>query len=164
MMSDRRSAITIIKDAARRARNIKKLTDPKEIGEYCHNELQKFGALTAVFIHDAVIEKIISMITWRHKPKNHEDDEERQLHLFDDCEDIVFDIRHGDGTVQKALGAFDEKDIAQVTEQKFVNIKRAEAEAEHWERASKVIIPLLRANPGWLWRDAASELRGLGVV
>jgi regulatory protein YycH of two-component signal transduction system YycFG len=91
-------------------------------------------------------------------------DDIRQLHFFDDCEDIVFDIRHGDGTIQKALADFDEQDIEQVTQQKTNNIRAAETEAELWERSIKLIIPLLRDNPGWVWRDAVNELAASGLV
>jgi hypothetical protein len=33
-----------------------------------------------------------------------------------------------------------------------------------WERSIKLIIPLLRDNPGWVWRDAVNELAASGLV
>ena len=161
-MTDKRTLMSIIRDAARRARNIKKLTAPKEIGKYCIDEANLLGAITPEWIEEAKIEKALKYIVWRQKPKL--DDEERQLHLFHDCEDIVFDIRHGDGTVQKVLGDFDQQDIEQVTQQKMDNIARAEAEAELWARAINLVLPLVRDNPGWVWRDAVNDLAASGLV
>lgn len=162
-MSDRRSLLHIVKDAARRARNIKKMTDPREIGQYILKDARRYGIVTPQFIEETLIEKFMRLAVMRMQTKPREE-EERQLHLFDDCEDIAFHIKHGDGTIQKALGDFDEKDIEQVTQQKLDNIEAAKIEAKHWERAVNVVLPLLRAHPNWLWRDAASELRRSGLV
>lgn len=159
-MSDR-SLTRIVQDCARRARNILKKTEPHDIAEYCYVEANKLGLITDRWKHETLLSAIIKMVTIRVKPKPEASD---QLRLFTDYEDIVFDLRHDDGVVQKALGDFTEIDIDQIAEQKKANIKSAVAEDELWTRATGYIKPLLKKNPEWKWRDAVRNLEAMGML
>jgi hypothetical protein len=149
-----------VRDCARHARNIKHLTVPKEIGEYALAECKKLGMITTEWTHNLQVQAMIGLATMRvHKAK---DSAVTQLRLFVDHEDIVFDIRHEDGVVQKSLGDFDEDDIDQIDAQQDANIEAAVASRDQWLRAAKYIRPLLVKHPDWLWRDAVDHLRRNG--
>ncbi|UGY13780.1 hypothetical protein HAP48_0035190 [Bradyrhizobium septentrionale] len=156
-MTERRSLMQFVRDAARRARNIKKLTDPHAIAGYCFDEAKGYGLITAAWTHEAELQSILRLVTFRKKPP-HLSEDAHQLRLFIDHEDIVFDIRHDDAVVQKALADCGLSDIAQIERQKGDNIAAAEAERDLFARASSYIKPLLESHPGWVWRDAVSHL------
>lgn len=157
-----RSLMQFVRDAARRARNIKKMTDPHEIAAYCFGEAKSYGLITAEWTHEAELQSIIRLVTFRRKAPGSRDDDAHQLRLFIDHEDIVFDIRHDDAVVQKALADCGLDDIDQIEQQKDDNIDAAIAERDLFARASGYIKPLLTAHPGWVWRDAVNHLRAHG--
>jgi hypothetical protein len=158
-----RSLMGQVRDLARHARNIKHLTDPKAIGEYCHAECKKLGMITAEWTHQLQVQAMIGLATIRVKQSG-APEAVTQMRLFDNYEDIVFDIRHEDGVVQKALGDFNRLDISQIFEQQDANIASAVAARDLFERASKTIVPLLQDHPDWLWRDAVEYLRRNGTL
>ncbi|MEY9179686.1 hypothetical protein [Bradyrhizobium sp. USDA 313] len=156
-MSKHRSMMQFVRDAARRARNIKKLTDPHDIGNYCLSEAEAYGLVTPEWVLEAQIQAIIRLVTFRAKPAGR--DAPHQLHLFINHEDIVFDLRHQDAVIQKALADCGLDDVAQIEQQKADNIEAAKAEQALFARAAGYIKPLLRAHPTWVWRDAVEHLR-----
>lgn len=151
------------RDFARRARNILKKTDPKEIAEYVLTEQRELGLWTDAAIEKAQLGWILSVIMMKIKKSNDKDDEEKQLHLWDDL-DQVFDLRMPDGVIQKELGNFTIPDIKQLTKQKTENLTRAGTEKRTWDRAVKYITPLLKKHADWKWRDAVKHMRGLGKL
>lgn len=162
-MSDR-SIMGFVRDTARRARNIKKLRDPHEIAQYCHKEALDLGLITKEWAIEAQIQAIARMITNRVKRAAKRDTSERQLHLFVNHEDIVFDLRHQDEVVQKALADCNIDDIKQIERQKADNISAAVTEHELFVRAANYILPILEENPFWVWRDAVRYMRDSGSL
>jgi hypothetical protein len=171
---------TAIQNAARIARNLKKLTDPDDIAEHvwdvlCRDgylNLSRVDATTKANMIVMALSYIKSIIVMRVKAKGRPDD--RQFHLWDNLEQ-VFDIKHQkkdeDGApvirdgkpvievIQKELAKFTLDDVRQVSEQKDDNIERATAERNIWLRAAGYIEPLLGAHPDWTWKDAVEYMR-----
>jgi phosphoribosylformylglycinamidine (FGAM) synthase PurS component len=81
--------------------------------------------------------------------------EKGQIDFFRDHE-IQFTLRRGKGaSVQIALGDLTLDTIAEVREQKVANIEAAKKSLAEFDAACEAIVPILNANPGWKWRDAA---------
>ncbi len=159
-MSDH-SLTSFFKDCARRARNILKKTEPDDIAAHCYKEANDLGMITNDWLIHLAMRAIKDMVTIRASPKR---TEFNQLRLFTDYEDIVFDLRHDDGVVQKSLGDCELSDVMQIKEQKNTNIESAVAERDLFYRASGYIEPLLHKNPEWTWRDAVRNLEARGML
>lgn len=81
--------------------------------------------------------------------------EKGQIDFFRDYE-VQFTLRRGNGrSVQVTLGDLTPETIAEVREQKVANIEAAKKSLAEFDAACGVIVPILNANPGWKWQQAA---------
>ena len=80
--------------------------------------------------------------------------------LFNDF-DYPFTIRDHGRSRQVLLGRLKLPDIAKIRQQKAANLAAAGDALDRFDRARRLIEPLLRDNPTWDWETAVESLRGL---
>jgi len=88
--------------------------------------------------------------------------EEFQLHLWEDLDQVISIHRLDGGADGVELGDFGLDEIVARSRQIESNIKEVEASKKIWDRACEFVVPLLRKNPKWVWRDAVEHMRKTG--
>jgi hypothetical protein len=159
-MSDRILTLTAaIKDFAARCR-ARGITDPDVIAETVFKNLHERGLVSNRNANAVWLDYIKRWSVFRVNRGNKGDD--RQMHLWENCEAQVYNLQFDGGVIQKVLADFDLADIEQETAQKQDNIEAAAAELRLWNRAKRYVVPLLDAHPDWKWRNAVEHMRTNG--
>lgn len=57
-----------------------------------------------------------------------------------------------------AIGDFSLENVDELTEQMDTNIAQAVEERERFEEAKRIVVPIMKAHPGWTWRMAVESL------
>jgi phosphoribosylformylglycinamidine (FGAM) synthase PurS component len=78
-----------------------------------------------------------------------------QIDFFRDY-DLQFTVRKGKGmSIQVALGDLSLDTIPEIRAQKAMHLEAAKRSLAEFDDACDAIVPILQANPGWKWRQAA---------
>ena len=131
------------------------LTALKELGLWSKDNIERIG-------REYIKRMILALSKPMMKRESVDDEETFQLHLWEDLDQVISVHRPGGGADGVELGDFGLDEIEARTRQIDLNRREVEASQEIWLRACEFIVPLLRNNPNWVWRDAVEHMRTTG--
>jgi len=157
-----RNPLHIIRDAIISAGNkgyyVKNIRNTDTLVDFVDKEIQTllspklFDDVRRHGIHDILTSRFEKLL-----------DDGEQLDLFRDL-DFQITFGRGDKSYQKTLGDLDYEHALKARQRKESNIERARVSLADFDRAWTIIGPLLKANPGWLWRNAVDHLEKTGGI
>ena len=153
-----------IQSAFTRAYHVKKLRDSDAILEEIYRqEIEGDGKISPQVIKQALKGLIRDLLTNRLEQLNAFDAEEKQPDLFRDF-DYQFTFREDGKPVQCVLGDIDYRRGLALLKRKEADLIAAHHSRDDYVRVWSLVGPLLKANAGWLWRDAVNHLEEHGGI
>jgi|SRR5580765_3376027 len=148
----------IVIGAANRAYHIKKIRNTLEMAIYVRHEV---GVVLSPKLREQMeIERIINIIGSRFERLL---DEGATLDLFRDL-DFQISFGRGEETYQRELGDLDYEHALMFRRRKDSHLQKMVQSLKDFDRVWTFIGPLLKSNPGWLWRDAVAHLEANGGI
>lgn len=165
---DQESLTSAIRAAYKRAYR-KGIKESEKAASYVYEEIADWRTRTNTLVVWLAYIKRLGVT--KRKAKQTPDNPERQLHLWDDLDELYpiqrpprINAKTGE-VVEEAhtdliqLGDFGLTEIEQHDRQIDDNLKAINDERNIWRRAKRFVIPLLKDHPGWKWRDAVEHMR-----
>lgn len=172
-MSDRAASVLFdeIKTARRVAMRRKGLSDAGEIAESVYVDIAHLrGADNTKRVWLFYINQMTRIAALNANAKSKTDDDyQLHFHYWDDLDTPLRVERYGVDKDERRkflrvelveLGDFGLTEIDARSDQIKDNQNRIALAKDIWDRAVRVIKPLLESHPEWLWRDAVEYLRG----
>jgi len=168
-----RTLTEAIRSSARRAVR-KGVTERGACSRFIYTDIADWRTKTNT---RAVWLDFISRYSVKRKKKNKSKDGQRDQMAFWDHLDQLFPIQRQakvnpetgetvehERTELVELGDFGIPEIEQHDAQLDGNISNAQAERALWERAKSFVVPLLKRQKDWKWRDAVEHMRSRGTL